>query len=196
MAERTFDLEQLRALVAVIDAGGFTAAARATGALQSTISMKIKRLETEAGQPLLMRLGRGVAPTSAGQGLADHARRMLRLNDQAWGDLASNRLSGHVRLGVPDEYVAQLSDTIRSFRFQYPEVALDLSCAFSVDLMRQVQVGSLDLAVVTRMPRVPGGEMLLREPMLWISAPISCPTTTSRCRSRCTREMSVSYAVR
>lgn len=171
MAGQTFDLEQLRALVAVLDAGGFTAAARATGGLQSTISMKIRRLEAEVGQPLLVRLGRGVAPTAAGQELADHARDMLRLNDQAWGSLSSNRLSGQVRLGVPDDYAAQLSDTIRAFRLQHPEVTLDLSCAFSVELMRQVQEGRLDLAVVTRMPSVPGGEVLRREPMLWVSAP-------------------------
>ncbi|WP_422071554.1 LysR substrate-binding domain-containing protein [Tranquillimonas rosea] len=171
MTRQTFDLEQLRALVAVIDTGGFTAAARASGALQSTISMKIKRLEAEVGQPLLVRLGRGVAPTAAGQDLSAHARDMLRLNDQAWGSLSSNRLSGQVRLGVPDDYAAQLSDTIRAFRLQHPEVTLDLSCAFSVELMRQVQDGALDLAVVTRMPSVPGGEILRREPMLWVSAP-------------------------
>ncbi|SER87764.1 DNA-binding transcriptional regulator, LysR family [Tranquillimonas rosea] len=171
MTRQTFDLEQLRAFVAVIDTGGFTAAARASGALQSTISMKIKRLEAEVGQPLLVRLGRGVAPTAAGQDLSAHARDMLRLNDQAWGSLSSNRLSGQVRLGVPDDYAAQLSDTIRAFRLQHPEVTLDLSCAFSVELMRQVQDGALDLAVVTRMPSVPGGEILRREPMQWVSAP-------------------------
>ena len=171
MAVRTFDLDQLRALIDVIDAGGFTAAARRSGGLQSTMSMKIRRLEVEVGQPLLVRLGRGVMPTAAGQDLADHARDMLRLNDQAWGSLSSNRLSGKVRLGVPDDYAAQLSDTIRAFRLQHPEVTLDLSCDFSVNLLQQLQEGRIDLAVVTRMPNVPGGELLRREPMIWVSAP-------------------------
>ena len=171
MSSQTFDLEQLRALVAVIDTGGFTAAARAGDALQSTVSMRIKRLEAEVGQPLLIRLGRRVVPTAAGQDLAAHARDILRLNDQAWGSLNSARLTGQVRLGVPDDYAAQLSDTIRAFRLLYPQVSLHLSCAFSVELMRQVQDGALDLAVVTRMPSVPGGEILRREPMLWVSAP-------------------------
>lgn len=171
MTARTFDLDQLRALVAVIEAGGFTSAARRAGSLQSTISMKIKRLESQVGQPLLIRLGRGVVPTAAGQELADHARDMLRLNDQAWGSLSSNRLSGRVRLGVPDDYAAQLSDTIRAFRLQHPQVTLELSCAFSVDLLRQLQDDRIDLAVVTRMPSVPGGEVLRREPMIWVSAP-------------------------
>lgn len=171
MAGRTFDLEQLRALVEVLDAGGFTAAARAMGGLQSTISMKIRRLEAEVGQPLLVRLGRGVEPTAAGRELAAHARDMLRLNDEAWGSLSSNRLSGQVRLGVPDDHAAQLAETIRAFRLRHPEVTLDISCAFSVELLRQVQEGRIDLAVVTRMPSVPGGDVLRREPMLWVSAP-------------------------
>ncbi|NDK36868.1 LysR substrate-binding domain-containing protein [Rhodovulum sulfidophilum] len=171
MAVPTFDLDQLRALIDVIDSGGFTSAARRTGGLQSTISMKIRRLEAEVGQPLLVRLGRGVMPTAAGQDLADHARGMLRLNDQAWGSLSSNQLSGKVRLGVPDDYAAQLADTIRAFRLQHPKVTLDLSCDFSVNLLQKLQDGRIDLAVVTRMPSVPGGEILRREPMVWVSAP-------------------------
>lgn len=172
MSDRhAFDLEQLRAFVAVLDAGGFTAAARATGGLQSTISMRIRRLEAEAGQPLLVRLGRNVVPTAAGEGLAIYARHILKLNDQAWGDLASAKLSGRIRLGVPDDYAAQLADTIRAFRLQHPAVSLDLTCDFSVELLRQLQDGALDLAVVTRMPSVPGGEVLRREPLIWVAAP-------------------------
>jgi DNA-binding transcriptional LysR family regulator len=133
--------------------------------------MKIRRLEAEVGQPLLVRLGRGVAPTAAGRELAAHAREMLRLNDAAWGSLSSNRLSGQVRLGVPDDHAAQLAGTIRAFRLRHPEVTLDISCAFSVELLRQVQEGRIDLAVVTRMPSVPGGDVLRREPMLWVAAP-------------------------
>lgn len=176
MLVRTFDLDQLRALIAVIDAEGFTAAARANRTLQSTISMKIKRLEAEVGQPLLIRFGRRVAPTPAGQRLAGQARQMLRLNDQAWGDLASIRLSGRVRLGVPDDYAALLSDTIRKFRLQHPDVEFDLSCTFSVDLLRQVQEGALDLAVVTRQPNVPGGECLRREALVWVGATDFAPS--------------------
>lgn len=170
-AEKIFDLEQLRTLLDVIDAEGFSAAARRTDALQSTLSMKIKRLEAAVGQPLLIRLGRRVTPTAAGQHLADTARKILRLNDEAWGDLASTRLAGSVRVGVPDDYAASLSETIRTFRLSHPDVELDLSCAFSVDLLRNVQSGDLDVALVTRQPNVPGGESLKREQLVWVAAP-------------------------
>ncbi len=171
MAEQTFDLGQLRALLEVIDTGGFTAAARRSGGLQSTISMKIRRLEAAAGQPLLARLGRTVVPTPAGQDLADHAREMLRINDRAWGSLSSDRLRGRVRLGIPDDYAEGIADTIRAFRLEHPEVMLDISCDFSVHLLEKLKDGRIDLAVVTRMPSVPGGEVIRREPMVWVSAP-------------------------
>lgn len=171
MAGPTFDLDQMRTLLDVIDAEGFSAAARRTDALQSTVSMKIKRLEAAAGQPLLVRLGRRVVPTAAGLHLADTARKMLHLNDQAWGDLASSRLGGTVRIGVPDDHAARLSETIRTFRLTHPDVELDLSCAFSVDLLRKVHAGELDLALVTRQPNVPGGESLKREELVWVAAP-------------------------
>ncbi|KZY44777.1 hypothetical protein A3731_33420, partial [Roseovarius sp. HI0049] len=171
MTARNFDLDQLRTFLSVIDAEGFSAAARRAGALQSTISMKIKRLEAQTGQPLLLRLGRRVVPTAAGMHVAKQARRILDLNDQAWGDLSSERVSGSVRIGVPDDYASRLSETIRNFRLSHPDVELDLSCAFSVDLLQQVQEGTLDLVVVTRQPNVPGGDVLMRENLVWVAAP-------------------------
>ena len=168
---RTFDLDQVRAFVAVVEAGGFSAAARRTGGLQSTISMKIRRLEAEVGHPLLIRLGRGVDLTAAGEVVVATARQMLALNDRAWGDISGAVTIGRVRLGLPDDYAAMLAGTIRAFRLRFPQVALDITCDFSVSLLKQVQQGDLDLAVVTRMPNVPGGEVLKREPLIWVSAP-------------------------
>lgn len=133
--------------------------------------MKIRRLEAEVGQPLLIRLGRGVESTATGEVVATTARQLLALNDRAWGDISGAATIGRVRLGLPDDYAAMLAGTIRAFRLKFPQVALDITCDFSVSLLRQVQSGDLDLAVVTRMPNVPGGDVLKREPLIWVSAP-------------------------
>ncbi|NDK36979.1 LysR family transcriptional regulator, partial [Rhodovulum sulfidophilum] len=148
---RNFDLDQLRALIAVIEANGFSAAARRTGGLQSTLSMKVRRLEAEVGQPLLIRLGRGVEVTAAGQVVLATARQILALNDRTWGDISGAKMIGRVRLGLPDDYAAMLAGTIRAFLLRFPHVSLDIICDFSVSLLKQVQQGDLDLAVVTRM---------------------------------------------
>jgi len=180
MPDRTrqiFDLGLLRSFVGVLDAGGFTAAARALNTTQSTVSMQVRRLEEQVGTPLLRRLGRQVEPTSEGARLLGHARHLLALNDQAWGDLTSAALSGRVRLGVPDDYAFYLPEIIRSFRERYPSVELELHCDLSVALMRRLEAGQLDLALVTRQPRSPGGEVLRREPLVWVAAQGHAPET-------------------
>lgn len=176
-ARRTFDLDLLRSFIAVLDTGGFTAAARTRNTTQSTVSMQMRRLEAQVGTPLLRRLGRSVEPTPEGEQLQGHARHLLALNDQAWGDLTSATLSGRVRLGVPDDYAFYLPEIIRSFRERHPSVELELTCDLSVTLMRRLEAGQLDLALVTRHPRSPGGEVLRREPLVWVGARNHAPET-------------------
>ena len=50
-----FDLEQLRTLAAVVDAGSLTAAAPRVFLSQSSVSEQIRKLEERAGQSLLTR---------------------------------------------------------------------------------------------------------------------------------------------
>src|SRR5580693_1980850 len=63
------DLELLRSFVSVVDAGGFTRAGERVHRTQSTVSLQIKRLEEDVGQPLLNRSGKDVTPTEAGERL-------------------------------------------------------------------------------------------------------------------------------
>jgi DNA-binding transcriptional LysR family regulator len=172
---RTFDLELLRTFVAVLDAGGFTAAARTLDATQSAVSMQMRRLEAQVGAPLVRRLGRGVEATAEGERLQAHARHLLALNDQAWNEVTGVQPGGRVRLGVPDDYAFYLPEIIRAFRRHYPTVDLQITCDLSVALLRGLDAGRLDLALVTRQPRSPGGEVLRREPLLWVAAPGHAP---------------------
>ena len=71
------DLQRLRVLAAVARDGSLTAAARTLGMAQPSVSHHLSRLETEAGLPLLERVGRGVQLTEAGRLLADRAEEIL-----------------------------------------------------------------------------------------------------------------------
>ncbi len=59
-------LQQLRYLVAVVETGSFTAAARALHVAQPSLSQQIRALEAELGGALLDRLPRAVRLTAAG----------------------------------------------------------------------------------------------------------------------------------
>jgi DNA-binding transcriptional LysR family regulator len=71
-----FDWTLVRSFLAVLDAGSLTAAARACGAHQPTLSRQVAELEAQLGAPLFERTGRGVEPTALARGIADAARQM------------------------------------------------------------------------------------------------------------------------
>ncbi|MEZ4452908.1 MAG: LysR family transcriptional regulator [Nannocystaceae bacterium] len=72
------ELTQLRALIAVIDAGSLLTASRALRISRSTMSARIDELEESLGRPLLVRTHRGIHPTEFGRRFADDARGLLR----------------------------------------------------------------------------------------------------------------------
>jgi DNA-binding transcriptional LysR family regulator len=74
-------------------------------------------------------------------------------------------------LGIPDDFAFYLPEVIREFREQYPGVDLQVTCDLSITLMNRLADDELDLAIVTRHSRTPGGHLLRREPLLWVAAP-------------------------
>lgn len=71
------DLGLLNSFVAVVEGGGFRAAARRLGVSQPLLSQHLRRLEEELGVPLIIRNRRGGAPTPQGLRLLPHARRLV-----------------------------------------------------------------------------------------------------------------------
>jgi DNA-binding transcriptional LysR family regulator len=71
------DLGLLNSFVAVVEGGGFRAAARRLGLSQPLLSQHLRRLEEELGVPLIERSRRGGAPTPQGQRLLPHAQRLV-----------------------------------------------------------------------------------------------------------------------
>src|SRR4030081_3590620 len=100
------DLDLLRSFVSVVDSGGFTRAGERVHRTQSTVSQQIKRLEEDVGQPLLIRNGKDVTPTEAGERLLSYARRLLSLAEEARDVLARPGNEGAVRLRIPKEFAA------------------------------------------------------------------------------------------
>lgn len=168
--QRPLDLVLLRTFVGVVDRGGFTAAAERLHMAQSTVSAHMKRLEEIFDCRLLQRGHRAAVPTPAGMRLLAHARQMLRQNALAWQDVREQRLAGVVRLGIPDDYLVYLPEALAAFEERFPGVELEVHCGLSVDLVQDVRAGALDLAIATRQPNSPGGELLCREPMVWAGA--------------------------
>lgn len=99
------ELRHLRALVAVIDAGTFTAAAERLNITQPALTRTIQQLEAALGTRLLERTSRSLAPTEAGLAFSERVRGVLGELDAA---IASAHSSRTVRLGfswlLPDPW--------------------------------------------------------------------------------------------
>ncbi|QSQ25323.1 LysR family transcriptional regulator [Pyxidicoccus parkwayensis] len=70
-------LEELRAFVAVVEAQGFSAAARAMHGRKATLSKRVQDLEERLGVPLLVRTTRSLRLTEEGRAYFEHASRAL-----------------------------------------------------------------------------------------------------------------------
>lgn len=175
MRPRNLDLQLLRTFTTLADLGTVTAAADRLDYTQSAVSMQLRRLESQLATSLVRREGRRLALTGDGQRLLGYARRLLALNDETWADLRSKPATGVVRLGIPDDYASLLPPTLSYFGQLYPSVQLEVHCGLSGDLVRELKAGNLDLAVVTRQRNSPGGEVLRREPLVWVAGRMQEP---------------------
>jgi DNA-binding transcriptional LysR family regulator len=165
------DLALLRSFVALIDCGSIQLAAARVGRSQSAVSMQIKRLEEDVGRPLFQREGRNLRPNPAAQDLLLYARRLLRLSDEAVASLQHTDAAGIVRLGLPEDYAAYLlTPTLARFGQEHPLAEIELTFESSPALLRLLETGKLDLALVTREPRQPFA-VLRRERFVWAASP-------------------------
>ncbi|QDL55886.1 LysR family transcriptional regulator [Rhodoferax aquaticus] len=166
-----FQIDWLRAFVAVVDAGSLSAAAPMLHRSQSAVSMQIKKLENALGKPVLVRGPRHMEITAAGTELLSYARRMLELQAQTHAALFGIQLEGRIRLGVPDDYATTyLAPVLRSFASRHHGVEIELTCEQSTSLIPKVGRGDLDLALVSR-DKPQRGKLLFQEPLVWVGAP-------------------------
>lgn len=169
---RNLDLTALRSFVAIADAGGVTRAAGFLNLTQSAVSMQIKRLEDMLQVEVLDRSGRKVALTAAGEQLLGYARKMLSLNDEAFGRLTHNSFEGEIVLGVPHDIVyPNIPQVLQRFNRDYPKMKVTLLSSFTRSLIDQFGRGECDIILATQDSVGVGGETLVELPLVWIGAP-------------------------
>ena len=146
---RVMDLRQLSHLLAVVDHGSFSAAARALHTVQSNVSTHVAKLENELGTLLLDR--RTMQPTPEGQAVLERARRISSEIQAIGDDILSMRdqVGGQVRIGCIGTTARWVATALlKRLRSAYPALRPVLIDAGSNALTNQVLGGELDMAVV------------------------------------------------
>ena len=171
VARRHLDLATLRTLVAIVETGGMTRAAQRLHLTQSAVSMQVRRIEESLGVAVLERGGRSVRPTAEGERLVAYARQMLTLNDEAWDRLTTPRFEGTLAIGVPHDLVhPHIPAVLRGFGREFPRVRITLTSINSIHLREGFARGAFDLVLTTERRPGRGGEVLVREPLVWTGA--------------------------
>lgn len=166
------DILWLQSFVAVARTLNFTQAGASLNLRQSTVSEHIRKLEAACGARLFIRDTHSVRLTLDGEAMVGFARTILDTNDRALRHFARADLSGSVRLGVTEDVVlAGLPELLRRFTAEHPRVRLELTVGLSENVRQAQERGQLDLAFVKRKAGEQKGELVWREPLIWIAAP-------------------------
>jgi DNA-binding transcriptional LysR family regulator len=140
-------LSELKAFLAVVETGGFTAAARRTGTSQPAVSKAIGALENRLGVALFNRSTRNVTLTDQGQRYFDRMKPLLEEIDDANREVIGSAvdMSGSIRIAVPTTLGRlHILPIIPDLLSRFPELEVDLVLS---DLMRDMVEDRVDLVI-------------------------------------------------
>ena len=166
---QTLDLAIMRTLLAAVETGSFAAAARKVGRSESAVSLQLKRLEEQIGEPVFLRTGKQMTLTGTGARLVEYARRLLDLNDEALSVTSESSIDGTVTLGVPHDVTETwLPAVIAGFRRSHPSATLKVVEGRSAILLSRLADDQIDLATVFSVSRPENALWSADLPMVWI----------------------------
>jgi DNA-binding transcriptional LysR family regulator len=140
-------LSELKAFLAVVETGGFTAAARRTGTSQPAVSKAIGALENRLGVALFNRSTRNVTLTDQGQRYFDRMKPLLEEIDDANREVIGSAvdMSGSIRIAVPTTLGRlHILPIIPDLLSRFPKLEVDLVLS---DLMRDMVEDRVDLVI-------------------------------------------------
>lgn len=152
------DIRQLNYFVQVVEKGSISRAAVFLHIAQPALSRQITVLEVELKQRLLVRNGRGVTTTLAGERLLNHARTILQLFDRASEDMENARLGrvGSLAIGMPSSLSSAIStELISTLYAELPEAKVHILNGRSTQIQEWILSGRLDMAVLFDAPNSP-----------------------------------------
>lgn len=152
-------LNQIRDLLAVVEAGSLRAAARRIGISQPAMSKSLAQLERELQAQLLLRTARGIVLTPAGRAFVARGRVIEGELRKARDDLSALRGSreGAVAFGVgPAVTVPLVPDAMARFRAKWPRAHVRIREGMRTALLPLVRDETLDFTISENV--APGGE--------------------------------------
>lgn len=149
------DVTTLRVLHALAEQGTVTAAARTLGISQPAVSQVIRRTERRLGTAVVVRAGRKLRLTEAGQVLARHGETVTAALQAADGQIQAltSLQAGTVRLvAFPSSSATLLPVALAHLREQFPQLTVTFDEIEPPDSLHRLRAGDYDLAIAFSYP--------------------------------------------
>jgi DNA-binding transcriptional LysR family regulator len=145
---RSLNLDQLRALVEVVELGSFSAAARRLNLTQPAVSLQIRELESRMATRLVDRVGKRAYPTPAGRELIGHARSIFEAETRAVAALRRHKEGhvGRVHIGAgPAALAYLLLPVLQRVRLAHPTLELAVTTGNTAEITERMMRNAIDL---------------------------------------------------
>ncbi len=176
-------LRQLATFLATVETGSVTAAARRLNLTQPAASQQLRELERTLGVRLLERAGGRAIPTAAGQAVLAPAQRARTAEADVIAAAAGHRTgeAARVRLGTgATACIYLLPPILAELRKRMPGLDVTIATGNTPEILRRMEAGELDIAVITLpnfVPRSLTRARLRSDPLLALLPRAMAPVT-------------------
>ena len=167
------NIEHMRTFLEVSSSGSFQVSAEKLHVTQSTVSARIKALEEQLRQPLIIRKRNGCELTTAGRLFHKHAVTAVQAWERARQEIAlPDDMTGVFSFGIQMnhwDYIApKWLDIMRKTE---PSIATRVISDYSDPLMAQLRDGHIDMAILYRPIHQPNIhiEQLMDDPLILVA---------------------------
>lgn len=146
------DIRYLNHFLRVVSTGSMSEAARQLDLSPAAVAQQMRALEREMGIPLLVRHGRSVRPTAAGERLYERGQALVHEADTLRDWVATEEDQGDLRLGTVNTALhGPLPDILQAFNLRHPSVRIALRVGVTPALYSALVQSEIDAALCLRL---------------------------------------------
>lgn len=171
------ELKYLATVKKIIETGNYQNAARALNYAQSTITFRMKQLESELGIQIFEKNGNKMELTQAGVGIIPIIDRILEATEElvCYHD-GIEEMRGTLKVALPETLITyQMQPILKAFKEKAPKVKLSLQVMNCYAIQEQLVNGNIDIAIhydVGKYPRSISVQNIRAYPLVLVASPI------------------------
>ena len=160
--------DQMRLLLAIVEARSFSGAAARLGVSQPAVSQQVKRVERAVGRTLFRRGAGGVELTGDGEAVVVYVRAMLTLAEDLRRHLRQSETPVRISVGMSEDFCrTALPSVLWLFMRDHPQVQLRVVSGPYDILSEAIGSRAVDLAVMRRSTVARHATLLWSDRQVW-----------------------------